>query len=192
MESHFFAYIYRLRFIERWSLMRNVVKENVAEHTFHVALLTHMLCTIANEVFHKQVPTDNIVSMALFHDLTEVFTGDVPTPVKHHNANILANFRELEQMAAERMAHMVPAELQAVYNPLILEKVDPELSIWIKAADLLDAYIKCVTEEAAGNREFVVAKVQTEQKLRALGLPEVDYFLTHFAPSLQKTLDELS
>lgn len=96
MKSHFFAYMYRLRYIERWSLMRNVVKENVAEHSYHVAMLTHSLCTIANEVFDKEVETDKAVSMALFHDATEVFTGDIPTPVKHHNQDILSNFREIE------------------------------------------------------------------------------------------------
>ncbi|MFH5185644.1 5'-deoxynucleotidase [Paenibacillus sp. TAB 01] len=195
MDSHFFAYMYRLRYIERWSLMRNTVKENVAEHSFHVAILTHVLCTIANEVYGRQVPTDRIVSMALFHDATEVFTGDIPTPVKHHNPKILSNFREIEQLAAERLLDMVPAKLHAVYEPLIDTKkasYEPELKKYVKAADLLDAYLKCVTELSAGNKEFGSAKKQIEQAIQELNMPEMAYFLEHLAPSLEKTLDELS
>lgn len=195
MDSHFFAYMYRLRYIERWSLMRNVVKENVAEHSFHVALLTHVLCTIANEEFNRNIPTDRIVSMALFHDATEVFTGDIPTPVKHHNPKILSNFRDIEQMAAERLLDMIPPKLKPIYEPLIDTKsagLDPELKRYVKAADLLDAYLKCVTELSAGNKEFGSAKKQIEHTIQEMNMPEMDYFLKHMAPSLEKTLDELS
>ncbi len=193
MESHFFAYIYRLRYIERWSLMRNVVKENVAEHSYHVALLTHALCTIANVVFHKQIATEKAVTLALFHDTTEVFTGDIPTPVKHHNSGILNSFREIEHLAAERLVNMVPSELQEIYKPLIGGKQDDsELRQYVKAADRLDAYLKCVTELLAGNREFTDAKKQIEAAIQKLNMPEVDYFLTNLAPSFEKTLDELS
>ncbi|TBL75032.1 5'-deoxynucleotidase [Paenibacillus thalictri] len=193
MDSHFFAYMYRLRFIERWSLMRNVMRENVAEHSFHVALLTHVLCTIANEMFGKKVPTDKAVSLALFHDATEVFTGDIPTPVKHHNPDILANFREIEHIAADRLLQMIPEPLRAIYQPLIDGKNNAvDYAIYVKAADLLDAYLKCVTELSAGNREFAVARKQIEESIRQLNMPEVDYFLNHMAASLEKTLDELS
>jgi 5'-deoxynucleotidase len=193
VDSHFFAYMYRLRYIERWSLMRNIVKENVAEHSFHVTLLTHVLCSIANEVFGRQVPTDKVVSMALFHDATEVFTGDIPTPVKHHNPKILSNFREIEQLAAERLLDMIPEPLRQVYKPLIDTKKgdDYELKKYVKAADLLDAYLKCVTELSAGNREFATAKKQIEESMQELAMEELDYFLLHMAPSLEKTLDEL-
>lgn len=189
---HFLAYMYRLKHIERWSLMRNTDKENVAEHTFHVAMTTHMLCTIANEVFHKKVDTGQAVALALFHDATEVFTGDIPTPVKHHNSRLLNNFREIEQLAAERLVGMIPAELQRVYSPLIDPQGDHELRSFVKAADLLDAYVKCISELAAGNREFEIAKRQTEQKLKQLDMPEVHYFLTALAPSFNMTLDEIS
>lgn len=193
MDSHLFAYLYRLRYIERWSLMRNVVRENVAEHSFHVCLLTHALCTIANTVYQKNVPTEAIVTEALFHDATEVITGDIPTPVKHHNPNILRNFREIEQLAAERLVGMVPDHLQPVYRPLIeAKKSNPEHARYIKAADLLDAYLKCVSELSAGNREFAVAKKQIEQSIEKLDMPEIRYFLQFFAPSLEKTLDELN
>src|SRR5690606_3906777 len=103
MDYPFFSYMYRLRYIERWSLMRNVVRENVAEHSFHVAMLTHVLCSIGNEIYGRRLPTEQLVTMALFHDATETFTGDIPTPIKHHNPQILANFREIEQMAADRL-----------------------------------------------------------------------------------------
>jgi 5'-deoxynucleotidase len=193
MKNHFFAYLYRLRYIERWSLMRNTVKENVAEHSFHVALLTHALCSIANEVFGKRIPTEKAVTMALFHDSTEVFTGDIPTPVKHHSSEVLSNFREIEQLASERLVQMAPEPLKNIYEPLVSGKHEQsELRRYIKAADLLDAYLKCVTESSAGNREFTVAQKQIEASLQQLNLPEVQYFLEHLAPSFEKTLDELS
>jgi len=191
--KHFFAYLFRLRYIERWSLMRNTKKENVAEHSYHVAVLTHALCTIANEVFRKSVPTEQAVTMALFHDSTEVITGDIPTPVKHHSAKMLGNFREIEQLASQRLLQMVPDQLQHVYRPLVTGKHEQgELRSYVKAADLLDAYLKCVTELSAGNREFTVAQKQILQSIQELHMEEVDYFLEHFAPSFEKTLDELS
>jgi 5'-deoxynucleotidase len=193
MTSDFFAYMYRLRYIERWSLMRNMVKENVAEHSYHVAILTHVLCTIANEVFHRNVATNEAVSMALFHDVTEVFTGDIPTPVKHQNPDILSNFRKIEELAADKLYEMIPQELQAIYKPLITGKTDQTtLRRYVKAADLLDAYLKCLTELSAGNREFGTAKKQIEHTIQEMDMPEVTYFLTHLAPSLEKTLDEMS
>ncbi|WP_442601464.1 5'-deoxynucleotidase [Paenibacillus sp. KN14-4R] len=193
MTSDFLAYMYRLRYIERWSLMRNVVKENVAEHSYHVATLTHLLCSIANAEFGRNLNSGLAVSMALFHDATESFTGDIPTPVKHHNPDMLSSFREIERLAAVRLQDMIPPKLQPIYEPLLTHSgEDEELRAFVKAADLLDAYLKCVTELSAGNREFGTAKKQIEQSLHQLDLPEVDYFLEHFAPSMEKTLDELS
>lgn len=193
MTSDFFAFIYRLRYIERWSLMRNVVKENVAEHSYHVAMLTHVLCTIANEVYQKNIPTGEAVTLALFHDATEVFTGDIPTPVKHQNSDILSSFRHIEEIAAEKLYQMVPDELKDVYKPLLTDQTEhSELKRYVKAADLLDAYLKCVTELSAGNREFGTAKKQIEHAIQKMDMPEITYFLTHMAPSLEKTLDELS
>lgn len=191
--NHFLAYMYRLKYIKRWSLMRNISHESVAEHSYHVALLTHMLCTIANEVYGKSVPTGQLVSASLFHDATEVFTGDIPTPVKHHNPEILSSFRKIEERAAKRLTGMVPKALQPVYKPLLegKKKDDPHM-VYIKAADLLDAFIKCTMEESAGNREFSAAKKQIGQTLEKLDLPEVRYFMEHLAPSLEKSLDELS
>lgn len=173
--------------------MRNVMRENVAEHSFHVAILTHALCTIANEQFGRKIPTDRVVSMALFHDVTEVITGDIPTPIKHHNKAILSNFREIEDMAADRLVTMIPQHLRSVYEPIIKGKrSEDEYRQYVKAADLLDAYLKCTSELSAGNREFTVAKRQIERSLLEMEMPEVTYFLEHFAPSFEKTLDEMS
>jgi 5'-deoxynucleotidase len=191
--SHFFAYLYRLRFIRRWSLMRNTEPENVAEHTFYVALLTHALCTIARTVFGKDVDAERAVTLALFHDVAEVMTGDIPTPVKHHDDAILRGMRELESVAAAQLLGMVPSNLREVYGPLIVpEDGDREALRWVRAADKLAAYLKCASEVASGNREFVVAKRQIEETVRALEMPEVEYFLTRFAPSFERTLDEIS
>lgn len=200
MESDFFAYMYRLKYIERWSLMRNTTKESVAEHSFHVGLLAHMLCEIGNAIFDRSLNADRAVAMALFHDATEVFTGDIPTPVKHHNPKMLASFREIEAMAAERLHSMVPEPLRGAYASLLgihddsnpPSEAEQDLHAMLKAADLLDAYLKCVSEVASGNREFAVAKMEIEQKLAQLAMPEVDWFLDRLAPGLGRTLDELS
>jgi 5'-deoxynucleotidase len=191
--SHFFAYLYRLRFIQRWSLMRNTEPENVAEHTFYVALLTHALCTIARTVYGKEVDAERAVTLALFHDVAEVMTGDIPTPVKHHDDAILRGMRELEGLAAAQLLAMVPKNLRPVYRPLIVPgEADRETLLWVRAADKLAAYLKCSAEVAAGNREFVVAKRQLEETIHVLDMPEVEYFLTHFASSFERTLDEIS
>ncbi|QMV40737.1 5'-deoxynucleotidase [Cohnella cholangitidis] len=193
MANHFLAYLYRLQYIERWSLMRNTTTENVAEHSYHVALIAHALGSIAREIFNRDINPDEAVTYALFHDATEVFTGDIPTPVKHHNPRILANFREIEAMAADRLLATVPAELQNSYRPLLSRKpANPELEKLLKGADLLDAYLKCISEMSAGNREFATARRQSEEKLRKLDMPEVEWFLTHLAPGFERTIDELA
>lgn len=191
MESPFTAYLYRLRYIDRWSLMWNTRKESVAEHSFYVAALAHLLCTIANDVFGRQVPTERVVSLALFHDVSEVFVGDIPQPVKHNNEKLRSQFHDMEREASERLLQAAPKPLRPAYRPLLAEP-DPELYKWVKAADLLDAYLKCVTELAAGNREFTVAKQQVRASLDKLVMPEIGYFLEHMGPPFEKTLDEMS
>lgn len=198
MNYHFSAYLYRLRSISRWSLMRSTAPDNVAEHSYHVALLSHLLCEIGNSLFGRRLHAERAATLALFHDATEVFTGDIPTPVKHHNPRLLANFREMEQIAAERLLAMVPPALQETYTPLLpphepsATSPDAELMVYVKAADSLDAYLKCAWELTSGNREFAVAKMQLLDKLNQFNLPEVVYFLEHLAPSFEMTLDELS
>lgn len=193
MSHHFVAYLYRLQYIERWSLMRKTTSENVAEHSYHTALLAHLLGNIAKHVFGRDVDPDKAASYALFHDATEVITGDIPTPVKHHNPELLGNFRRIEQLAADRLLATVPAELRNVYRSMLSREAEsPELAKLVKAADVLDAYLKCVKEMSAGNREFATARRQMEERLRALDMPEVVWFLDKLAPSFEKTIDELS
>ncbi|GAC1402864.1 MAG: 5'-deoxynucleotidase [Chloroflexota bacterium] len=191
--SHFFAYMHRLRYIRRWSLMRNTDSENVAEHSFQVALITHALCTIARTQFGKDVSPNAAAVLALFHDVDEVITGDIATPVKHHNPAILRSFREVEDLAAERLFNMLPESLRGSYRGLLLKShADESLLEWVRAADRIAAYLKCAGEVASGNRDFLVAMKQTGASLTALGMQEVEYFLKTFAPSFEKTLDELS
>jgi len=193
MSHHFLAYLYRLQSIERWSLMRKTQGENVAEHSYHTALLAHLLGNIARHVFGRDIDPEKAAAYALFHDATEVITGDIPTPVKHHNPELLAGFRQIESLAAERLLGTVPEELKDVYRPLLAREADsPELARLVKAADVLDAYLKCVSEMSAGNREFATARRQMETRLRGFGMPEVDWFLDRLAPSFEKTIDELS
>src|SRR5947209_4790213 len=173
--------------------MRNTEPENVAEHSFNVALITHALCTIARSLFGKEVDTNRAVTLALFHDVTEVVTGDIPTPVKHHDDAILRGVRALEGLAAQQLLAMVPDPLKDTYGALIVPGAsEVEALRWVRAADKLAAYLKCAAEVAAGNREFVVAKRQLEEIVREMDMPEVEYFLTRFAPSFERTLDEIS
>lgn len=191
--SPFFAYLFRLRFIQRWSLMRSALPENVAEHSYDVALLTHALCTIRRDIHGIEIDTGRAVVLALFHDVAEVITGDIPAPVKHHDAGIQQNLRAMESLAGEQLLSMVPDELLPSYRPLVrASAADDDSRSIVKAADKLSAYLKCASEIAAGNREFAVAKRQLEQTVRELHSPEVDYFLKHFAPSFDQTLDEIS
>ena len=171
--------------------MRNTLPENVAEHSFDVAVLTHALCEIARIQFGKEVDTGRAVTFALFHDVEEVITGDIPTPVKHHNQRLLQSLRDMEALAGERLLEMVPQELLPVYEPLVLHPPD-NVARWVKAADKLAAYLKCSAELAAGNREFAVAQRQLHVAVQSLHMPEVEYFLAHFAPAFEQTLDEIS
>ncbi|WP_237391705.1 5'-deoxynucleotidase [Paenibacillus dendrobii] len=190
------AYMYRLQYIRRWSLMRSTTTENVADHSFHVSLLTHMLCLIGNTYYDRKLNADRAATLALYHDAAEVFTGDIATPVKHNNPQLLASFREMENIAAKRLAGMAPPELQSIYAKLFRPDSEDaeqrELLRYVKAADSLDAYLKCAFEVASGNREFAAAKEQTLSKVKQMQLPEADYFLTHMAPSFEMSLDELS
>lgn len=119
LDYHFSAYLYRLQYIQRWSLMRSTAPENVAEHSFHVALLTHMLCSIGNVHYGRSLNAERAATIALFHDASEVFTGDIATPVKYNNPRLLSSFREMERVASERLSSMIPSELQAIYKPLM-------------------------------------------------------------------------
>ena len=186
----FFAYISRMKYITRWSLMRNSVTENIQEHSHMVAVLAHALGVIRRDVFHRDCDPDACAAAALFHDASEIFTGDLPTPIKYQNPAIRAAYKDVEAMASERLLSMLPEELQTCYAPVRTE-VAPEVEELVKAADKLSAYIKCVEELKAGNAEFRDAAAQTHKALEAFALPEVAYFLDTFMDSFSLTLDEL-
>jgi len=190
MSSHFFAYISRMRFIARWALMRNTAPENVQEHSHQVAVLAHALAVIRNEKFGGHVDTGAVAAAALYHDASEILTGDLPTPIKYDNPAIQSAYKNVEAVATDKLLAMLPPELKSAYAP-ILHETDSEVRTLVKAADKLSAYIKCVEEVKAGNNEFRRAADQTLLALNAFSLPEVDYFLDTFLPSFSLTLDEL-
>jgi len=190
--SHFFAYISRLRWIKRWGLMRNAIEENVATHSWEVATLAHALAIIRNRHFGGQVNVDRIATAALYHDATEVITGDMPTPVKYHSKVMRQAFGDIEHKAEAELLALLPEDLQADFAPYIRESAwsDEEKEL-IKAADRLSALLKCQAEMQAGNKEFEPAAGHIRQKLEADGLPEVMYFLEVFAPGYEQPLDNL-
>ena len=190
MNSHFFAYISRMRFIQRWALMRNTAQENVQEHSHQVAVLAHALAVIRNEKFGGSVDAGQVAVAALYHDASEILTGDMPTPIKYDNPDIQKAYKEVEKVAEKKLLHMLPEELQEVYAPVITGQ-GGEIEELVKAADKLSAYIKCVEELKAGNNEFREAAAQTRRALEAYELPEVAYFMETFMESFSLTLDEL-
>ena len=190
MRSHFFAYVSRLRFIQRWALMRNTAQENVQEHSHQVAVLAHALAVIRNEKFGGNVDAGQVAVAALYHDASEILTGDMPTPIKYDNPDIRKAYKEVEAMAERKLLHMLPEDLQPAYAPIITGQ-SGEIEELVKAADKLSAYIKCVEEMKAGNNEFREAAAQTRKALDAYKLPEVAYFMETFMESFSLTLDEL-
>ena len=191
MKSHFFAYISRMRFISRWALMRNTAPENVQEHSHQTAVLAHALAIIRNRRFGGNVDAGAVAAAALYHDASEILTGDLPTPIKYYNPAIRGAYKDVEEVANRKLLDMLPEELRADYEPLLREGATEEIRSLVKAADKLSAYIKCVEEVKAGNGEFREAAAQTLAALEGYGLPEVDYFLETFMPSFALTLDEL-
>lgn len=190
MSSSFFAYIFRMRYIARWALMRNTRTENVEEHSYEVAVLAHALAVVGQEVFHKDVNPDRVATAALFHDAPEIITGDLPTPIKYFNPAIKSAYDQVEAVAQDKLLGMLPPELTEAYTPL-LRVEDPEARCYIKAADKLAAWLKCLEERKAGNREFVQAEEETLHALKDMNMDEVTWFLEHMGEAFGLTLDEL-
>ncbi len=189
-KNHFLAFILRMRYINRWSLMRNTLNENIAEHSLQVAIIANLLANIKNTLYSGNVNADKITVIAMYHDANETITGDLPTPIKYFNPEIKKAYKGLEKVANDKLITMLPEELRAIYSDAFFNE-DKELSILVKAADKISAYIKCIEEEKAGNTEFRKAKEAIYDQLTGLNLPEVDYFLLKFIPSVFLTLDEL-
>ncbi|MGN0822744.1 MAG: 5'-deoxynucleotidase [Candidatus Gallimonas sp.] len=187
----FYAYLDRMKFIKRWQLMRSSRDENIMEHSHSVAVLAHALVTIENEVFGGNVNGERAVLYALYHEVSEVMTGDLPTPVKYFNQNIHGEYEKLETRAVEKIAATLPPEMKAALFPYLAADKRSEEYRYVKAADKLSAYLKCLEELRSGNNEFIQAEKSVGAALRAMNLRAVDYFFEHFIPAFSLTLDEL-
>jgi 5'-deoxynucleotidase len=195
--SHFFAYLSRMRFINRWALMRNSCTENICEHSLEVAMIAHMLCIIGNKRFGKRLDASKAALIGMYHDTTEIITGDMPTPIKYFNQDIKNAYKEIESMADRKLLERIPDDLRPAFESIFNESEDENeryMRRLVKAADKLSALIKCIEEERAGNTEFSSAKKTIEDALAQLSgqLPEVAVFMEECLPSYGRTLDELS
>ena len=189
--SNFFAMVNRMKLIDRWALMRNTSKENIAEHSHNVAVIAHALCIIGNKKFGKDYDAERCAVLALYHDTTEVITGDMPTPVKYYNEDIKSVYKDIERIAGDRLLAMLPDDFKEDYTPLF-EKQAADEELWkiVKAADRISALIKCIEECRMGNQEFSIALESQQKIVDDIDMPEVDYFRKEFLPAYSLTLDE--
>ena len=191
MANEFYALMGRMRYITRWGLMRNTFSENIQEHSHQVAVLAHALALIRREILQLEGPDpDKCAVAALYHDASEILTGDLPTPIKYYNPEIKSAYKQVERVAGERLLDMLPPQLRQSYAKLVLED-DEVVTPVVKAADKLSAHIKCLEEQKAGNTEFDSAAKQTWDALKALQMPEMDWFLDNCLPSFRLNLDQL-
>lgn len=190
MKHSFFAYIFRMRYIARWALMRNTRTENVEEHSYEVAVLAHALAVIGRDVFRKELNPDSVATAALFHDAPEIITGDMPTPIKYYNPELKSAYKQVERVAQDKLLSMLPRELVPAYEPLVRES-DEQIRRYVKAADKLSAWLKCQEELKAGNSEFRRAADETLSSLMAMDMEEVAYFMDHLSEAFRLTLDDL-
>ncbi len=189
--EQFYAYLDRMKFIKRWQLMRSVRDENIMEHSHSVAVLTHALVCIENGVFGGHIDAEKAVFYALYHEVSEVMTGDLPTPVKYFNNSIHGEYEKLEKLAVEKIADTLPPELKIELYPYLQAEKHSDEYRFVKAADKLSAYIKCLEELRSGNREFAQAERTLHESLEHMELRAVSYFFEHFIPAFSLSLDEL-
>ena len=191
MANEFYALLGRMRYITRWGLMRNTFSENIQEHSHQVAVLAHALALIRRDILNLPTPDpDRCAVAALYHDASEILTGDMPTPIKYYNPEIKDAYKQVERIAGNRLLDMLPPALRPSYEHLVLED-DKELEPIVKGADKLSAYIKCVEEQKAGNTEFDSAAAVTMQALRALHREEMDWFIDNCLEAFSLNLDQL-
>lgn len=189
---HFFAYLSRLRLIRRWGLMRNTQPENDAEHSLQTAMIAHGIAVIGQNSYAREVDPEHVLALAVYHDATEVLTGDMPTPIKYHSSSLRGAYKQIESQAAAQLLAMLPESMRPAFTPFLeAEETDYAHKI-VKAADKISAYIKCVEEQRAGNHEFDAAGENICRAIDAISLPEVQDFMTLFVPSFALTLDELN
>ena len=192
MEHHFFAYINRMKFIQRWGLMRNTLPENDMEHALQTAMIAHAIAVMGNVRYKKNYNAEYIMALAMYHDASEVITGDLPTPIKHHNPAIKTEYNKLEVIAAQKLISMLPPDLREYYTPLIAHDESTDEWKLVKAADRICAYIKCLEERKSGNLEFESARKSVKKFLDQVDLPEVQDFMSQCVPGFAMTLDEIS
>ena len=191
MANEFYALLGRMRYITRWGLMRNTFSENIQEHSHQVAVLAHALALIRRDILHLPGPDpDRCAVAALYHDASEILTGDLPTPIKYYNPDIKAAYKQVEHVAGSRLLDMLPEPLRESYAPLVLEEDEEVLPI-VKAADKLSAHIKCLEEQKAGNMEFESAVGQTRKAMENMDLPELKWFLENCLEPFTRNLDQL-
>ena len=191
MANEFYALLGRMRYITRWGLMRNTFSENIQEHSHQVAVLAHALALIRRDILHLPTPDPNRCAVAaLYHDASEILTGDLPTPIKYYNPDIKDAYKQVERIAGNRLLDMLPPELRGSYEHLVLED-DEEVAPIVKGADKLSAYIKCVEEQKTGNTEFDSAAAVTMQALKTMGREEMDWFIENCLPAFSLNLDQL-
>lgn len=192
MNYSFFAMISRMKYIDRWALMRNTDRESLDSHSKEVAIIAHALAIIGNKRFGKSYNPDRAAVLGLYHDAHEIITGDMPTPVKYQNEDILVAFKAVEDSANEKLLNKLPEDLKEEFSSLLTgDNEEEELLVLIKAADRLSALIKCIEERKAGNTEFKEAEKSTLKRIKKMGVPEADVFLNEFIPAYEQTLDNL-
>lgn len=189
---HFFAFLSRMKHITRWGLMRNTNMENIQEHSLQVSMIAHALAVIRNTFFNGTINPDRVAVLAIYHDSNETLTGDLPTPIKYSNPSIQKAYKDLEDISKDRLLTMLPDELKSTWKDILFYDETSEEGKIVKAADRLSAYIKCLEEEKAGNSEFKNAAEATLEKIIAMNMPEVEYFMEYFIPGFKLTLDELN
>lgn len=189
---HFFAFLSRMKYITRWGLMRNTQPENIQEHSLQVAVIAHSLAVIRNRLFGGNINAEQIAVLAIYHDCNEIITGDLPTPIKYFNPDISQAYKNVETISKNKLLSMLPEEIKDDYRSILFhEEIDPEIWKIVKAADRISAYIKCLEEVKAGNKEFIKASGSIQKSILEIDLPEVRYFMETFIPSFSLTLDEL-
>lgn len=189
--SSFYAFLSRMKYITRWGLMRNTYSENLMEHSLQVSIIAHSLAIISNKYYNSNVDENKVAVIAMFHDCSEILTGDMPTPIKYYNKQLNQSYKEVELRANEKILSMLPKDFQLSYRNVIIPTKDSlEISL-VKAADKLSAYIKCIEEEKCGNLEFKKAKQTILKSINNMKMPEVEYFLDNFIQAFMMSLDDL-